>query len=100
MKMMSDKMIDSKLHLDSQDQEIREDFQKNVEENCQKFENEEAKIIFLNNVHYELAINVECNQRNEIYERAYNLLLIYVDDYWIDLKYNADIINLAKKLKC
>uniref|UniRef100_A0A183CHH8 Uncharacterized protein n=1 Tax=Globodera pallida TaxID=36090 RepID=A0A183CHH8_GLOPA len=50
----------------SQDKEIREEVQREVEENCKKFDNKEAKIIFLNNVHYELAINFEFNQRKEL----------------------------------
>uniref|UniRef100_A0A914H1G5 Uncharacterized protein n=1 Tax=Globodera rostochiensis TaxID=31243 RepID=A0A914H1G5_GLORO len=74
MKMISDKAIDPELHLESLDKEDREKAQKDVEENCKKFENEEAKIIFLNNVHYELAINFELNQRKDIYDRAEDLL--------------------------
>uniref|UniRef100_A0A183CD46 Uncharacterized protein n=1 Tax=Globodera pallida TaxID=36090 RepID=A0A183CD46_GLOPA len=68
MKMMSDKMIDPKLHLDSQDIKIHEYVQKDVEENCKKFDNndnEEEKII-LNNVHYELAMYFEFNQWKEL----------------------------------
>uniref|UniRef100_A0A914H526 Uncharacterized protein n=1 Tax=Globodera rostochiensis TaxID=31243 RepID=A0A914H526_GLORO len=55
--------IDPELHFDSQDKEIQQEVQKDFEENCKKFENEEEKIMFLNNVHYELAINFEFNHR-------------------------------------
>uniref|UniRef100_A0A914H4V1 Uncharacterized protein n=1 Tax=Globodera rostochiensis TaxID=31243 RepID=A0A914H4V1_GLORO len=58
--------------------DLNEYVQKDVEENCKKFENEEAKIIFLNNVHYELAINFEFNQRKDIYDRANDLLSDWV----------------------
>uniref|UniRef100_A0A183CK00 Uncharacterized protein n=1 Tax=Globodera pallida TaxID=36090 RepID=A0A183CK00_GLOPA len=63
MKMMSDNGICPELHLDSQDKEIREEVQKDVEENCKKFDNEEAKFIFFNNVRLDLAVNFEFNQR-------------------------------------
>uniref|UniRef100_A0A914H4M6 Uncharacterized protein n=1 Tax=Globodera rostochiensis TaxID=31243 RepID=A0A914H4M6_GLORO len=80
----NDKGIDPKLHFDSQDKEIREYVQKDVEESCKKFENEEEKIIFLNNVHYELAINFEFNQRKEVYDRVEDLLSDWVGN---DLPY-------------
>uniref|UniRef100_A0A914H4Z2 Uncharacterized protein n=1 Tax=Globodera rostochiensis TaxID=31243 RepID=A0A914H4Z2_GLORO len=70
----NDKGIDPKLHLDSQDFKIQEYVQNDVEENCKKFENEEAQIIFLNKVHYELAINFEYNQQKEVYDRVEDLL--------------------------
>uniref|UniRef100_A0A183CFE2 Uncharacterized protein n=1 Tax=Globodera pallida TaxID=36090 RepID=A0A183CFE2_GLOPA len=68
MKMMSDKMIDPKLHLDSQDLKIQECVQKDILESSKKFnnDNEEVKIIFLKSVHYELAINFEFNQQKEL----------------------------------
>uniref|UniRef100_A0A914HYE2 Uncharacterized protein n=1 Tax=Globodera rostochiensis TaxID=31243 RepID=A0A914HYE2_GLORO len=76
-KMMSDKMIDPELHLDSIDNEIRGDVQK-LEESCKKFDNEEAKNIFLNNVYYELAINFMFNQRKDVHDRAEDLLSDWV----------------------
>uniref|UniRef100_A0A914H4E4 Uncharacterized protein n=1 Tax=Globodera rostochiensis TaxID=31243 RepID=A0A914H4E4_GLORO len=75
---MGDKGIDPELHLDSQDKEIRKNVQKDVEESCKKFDNEEAKIIFLNNVHYELTINFVFNQRKDIYDRVEDLLSDWV----------------------
>uniref|UniRef100_A0A914HY76 Uncharacterized protein n=1 Tax=Globodera rostochiensis TaxID=31243 RepID=A0A914HY76_GLORO len=74
--MMSNKGIDPELHFISQDKEIQEYVQKDVEENCKKFDDEEAKIIFLNNVRYDLAINFEFNQRKDVYERVEHLLIL------------------------
>uniref|UniRef100_A0A914H653 Uncharacterized protein n=1 Tax=Globodera rostochiensis TaxID=31243 RepID=A0A914H653_GLORO len=79
MKMMSDKGIDPGLHLDSQDKAIRKYVQNDIEESCKKFDNEEAKIIFLNNIHYELAINFEFNQRKDVHDRARDLLSVWFD---------------------
>uniref|UniRef100_A0A183CA34 Flagellar motor switch protein FliM n=1 Tax=Globodera pallida TaxID=36090 RepID=A0A183CA34_GLOPA len=59
-------MIDPKLHLESIDFKIQEYIQNDVEEYCKKFSNEEAKIIFLNNVPFELAINFEFIKRKEL----------------------------------
>ncbi|KAI3419765.1 hypothetical protein GPALN_004195 [Globodera pallida] len=97
MKMMSDKMIDPKLHLDSQDLKIQECVQKDVLESSKKFDNdnEEVKIIFLKSVHYELAINFEFNQRKDVYDRAEDLLSDWVDDW--ALPYH-DILQLPEEL--
>uniref|UniRef100_A0A914H6B4 HAT C-terminal dimerisation domain-containing protein n=1 Tax=Globodera rostochiensis TaxID=31243 RepID=A0A914H6B4_GLORO len=57
-------------------------------------ENEEAKIIFLNNVHHELAINFEYNQRKDIYDRVEDLLSDWVDDW--TLPYH-EILQLSKE---
>uniref|UniRef100_A0A914H5M8 Uncharacterized protein n=1 Tax=Globodera rostochiensis TaxID=31243 RepID=A0A914H5M8_GLORO len=73
-----DKGIDPELHLDSQDKKIQEYVQKDVEESCKKFDNEEEKMLFLNNVRYDLAINFEFNQRKDIYDRAEDLLSKWV----------------------
>uniref|UniRef100_A0A914I6B1 Uncharacterized protein n=1 Tax=Globodera rostochiensis TaxID=31243 RepID=A0A914I6B1_GLORO len=70
--------IDPELHFNSQDKEIQEYVQNDVEENCKKFDNEEAKILFLNNVRYDLAINFEFNQRKDVYERVEHLLIVWV----------------------
>uniref|UniRef100_A0A914H668 Uncharacterized protein n=1 Tax=Globodera rostochiensis TaxID=31243 RepID=A0A914H668_GLORO len=79
---MSDKGIVPELHLDSEDKKIREYVQKDVEESCKKFENEEVKIIFLNNVRYDLAINFEFNQRKDVLDRVEDLLSKWVDGLW------------------
>uniref|UniRef100_A0A914H5J0 Uncharacterized protein n=1 Tax=Globodera rostochiensis TaxID=31243 RepID=A0A914H5J0_GLORO len=94
--MISDKGIVPELHLDSEDKEIREKVQKDVEESCKKFDNEEAKIILLNNVHYDLAINFEYNQRKEVYDRAQDLLSNWVGN---DVtSFSSGIWTLSEKL--
>uniref|UniRef100_A0A914H6F5 Uncharacterized protein n=1 Tax=Globodera rostochiensis TaxID=31243 RepID=A0A914H6F5_GLORO len=60
-------------------------------------DNEEAKIIFLNNVHYELAINFEFNQRKDIYDRAEDLLSDWVgSDSLIIMQITEEVRTLAK----
>uniref|UniRef100_A0A914I703 Uncharacterized protein n=1 Tax=Globodera rostochiensis TaxID=31243 RepID=A0A914I703_GLORO len=89
MKIMSNKGIDPELHFNSQDKEIQENVRKDVKENCKKVDDEEAKIIFLNNVRYDLAINFEFNQRKDVYERIEHLLIVWV--YYA--KFSKDIIE-------
>uniref|UniRef100_A0A914I0N7 Uncharacterized protein n=1 Tax=Globodera rostochiensis TaxID=31243 RepID=A0A914I0N7_GLORO len=102
-KMMSDKMIDPELHLDSIDNEIRGDVQK-LEESCKKFDNEEAKNIFLNNVYYELAINFMFNQRKDVHDRAEDLLSDWVGNSAEQLRrrynnlHNSTICNIERIL--